>query len=204
LVTVWNVRTWEEKREKRERVTAAHPDALCRVFFCLSPLHILRGGCGVSRGPSHAGLRPAGHRPRRQRQGDFVAISVADAQFLVLASLPGPHCIHTPASSPLHTHTHNTQSTYCETIRDHCATIGRSMHVVNLGERPGAKEAPRAPGTRTHKKPTPPPFPHQRLSSFSSTPDPAAEDCLYPVAFDVRDLITVEDAMEELGLGPNG
>jgi hypothetical protein len=35
-------------------------------------------------------------------------------------------------------------------------------------------------------------------------PDPAAEDCLYPVAFDVRDLITVEDAMEELGLGPNG
>lgn len=58
------------------------------------------------------------------------------------------------------------KSTYCETIREHCATIGRTVHVVNL--------------------------------------DPAAEDCLYPVAFDVRDLITVEDAMEELGLGPNG
>lgn len=34
--------------------------------------------------------------------------------------------------------------------------------------------------------------------------DPAAETFKYDVAFDVRDLITVEDVMEELGLGPNG
>ena len=34
--------------------------------------------------------------------------------------------------------------------------------------------------------------------------DPAAEDTAYAPAADVRDLITVEDAMEELGLGPNG
>lgn len=34
--------------------------------------------------------------------------------------------------------------------------------------------------------------------------DPAAEDTAYAAAADVRDLITVEDAMEELGLGPNG
>ena len=46
-------------------------------------------------------------------------------------------------------------------------------------------------------------FALSRLSPFFPS-DPAAEDCLYPVAFDVRDLITVEDAMEELGLGPNG
>ncbi|CAM9793782.1 unnamed protein product, partial [Sphacelaria rigidula] len=34
--------------------------------------------------------------------------------------------------------------------------------------------------------------------------DPAAETFEYEVAFDIRDLITLEDAMEELELGPNG
>ena len=34
--------------------------------------------------------------------------------------------------------------------------------------------------------------------------DPAAECFWYDVAFDIRDLITVEDVMEELQLGPNG
>lgn len=34
--------------------------------------------------------------------------------------------------------------------------------------------------------------------------DPAAESFKYDVAFDVRDLISVDDVMEELGLGPNG
>lgn len=34
--------------------------------------------------------------------------------------------------------------------------------------------------------------------------DPAAEHFGYDLAFDIRDLITVEDVMEELGLGPNG
>ncbi len=34
--------------------------------------------------------------------------------------------------------------------------------------------------------------------------DPAAEHFGYPVAIDVRDMIQLEDAMEELGLGPNG
>lgn len=34
--------------------------------------------------------------------------------------------------------------------------------------------------------------------------DPAAENFSYDVAFDIRDLITVEDVMEEMGLGPNG
>ncbi|MEW5301447.1 MAG: hypothetical protein WDW38_001181 [Sanguina aurantia] len=34
--------------------------------------------------------------------------------------------------------------------------------------------------------------------------DPAAEHFNYPVTFDVRDLITLEDVMQELDLGPNG
>ncbi|CAK0753587.1 hypothetical protein CVIRNUC_002232 [Coccomyxa viridis] len=58
------------------------------------------------------------------------------------------------------------KSTYCDNIRQHCETIGRTVHVVNL--------------------------------------DPAADAFNYPVAFDVRDLVTLEDVMEEMELGPNG
>jgi hypothetical protein len=34
--------------------------------------------------------------------------------------------------------------------------------------------------------------------------DPAAEHFEYPVAIDIRDLISLEDVMEEMDLGPNG
>ena len=34
--------------------------------------------------------------------------------------------------------------------------------------------------------------------------DPAAEEFHYPVAFDIRNLISLEDVAEELQLGPNG
>ena len=34
--------------------------------------------------------------------------------------------------------------------------------------------------------------------------DPAAESFNYPVAFDLRDLVSLDDVMEELHLGPNG
>eukprot|EP00808_Paulinella_micropora_P031862 g5135.t1 len=34
--------------------------------------------------------------------------------------------------------------------------------------------------------------------------DPAAENFAYPVSIDVRDLISLEDVMEEMGYGPNG
>uniref|UniRef100_A0A7N0T9N7 GPN-loop GTPase 3 n=1 Tax=Kalanchoe fedtschenkoi TaxID=63787 RepID=A0A7N0T9N7_KALFE len=57
------------------------------------------------------------------------------------------------------------KSTYCSSLFQHCETVGRSMHVVNL--------------------------------------DPAAENFDYPVALDVRELISLDDVMEELGLGPN-
>ena len=34
--------------------------------------------------------------------------------------------------------------------------------------------------------------------------DPAAEEFQYPVSFDIRDLVTLEDVIEECELGPNG
>lgn len=46
-----------------------------------------------------------------------------------------------------------------------------------------------------HLLPTRPPFP---------AADPAAEAFQYPVSFDIRDLVSLEDVVEELGLGPNG
>ncbi|KAI9908708.1 hypothetical protein PsorP6_004460 [Peronosclerospora sorghi] len=72
------------------------------------------------------------------------------------------------------------KSTYCNNMHEFCAASGRMTYVVNL--------------------------------------DPAAEHFDYPVAFgaqlsmiticafceDIRDLISVEDVMEELGYGPNG
>lgn len=58
------------------------------------------------------------------------------------------------------------KSTYCNTIKEHCDTIGRPIHVANL--------------------------------------DPAADSFQYPVSVDVRELVTLEDVMEEMELGPNG
>ncbi|KAG6593067.1 GPN-loop GTPase 3, partial [Cucurbita argyrosperma subsp. sororia] len=58
------------------------------------------------------------------------------------------------------------KSTYCSSLHQHCKTVGRTLHVVNL--------------------------------------DPAAEHFDYPVAMDIRELVSLDDVMEELGLGPNG
>lgn len=58
------------------------------------------------------------------------------------------------------------KSTYCSSLYQHCETVGRSVHIVNL--------------------------------------DPAAENFDYPVAMDIRELISLDDVMEELSLGPNG
>uniref|UniRef100_A0A0C9S9Z0 GPN-loop GTPase 3 n=1 Tax=Wollemia nobilis TaxID=56998 RepID=A0A0C9S9Z0_9CONI len=58
------------------------------------------------------------------------------------------------------------KSTYCNNLHQHCESIGRTVHIVNL--------------------------------------DPAAESFDYPVSIDIRDLISLEDVMEELNLGPNG
>ncbi|KAG9450595.1 hypothetical protein H6P81_010560 [Aristolochia fimbriata] len=58
------------------------------------------------------------------------------------------------------------KSTYCSNLYQHCETMRRTVHIVNL--------------------------------------DPAAEHFDYPVAIDIRELISLDDVMEELGLGPNG
>jgi len=58
------------------------------------------------------------------------------------------------------------KSTYCYTMAEHGAAVGRSLHVVNL--------------------------------------DPAADNFEYEAAIDVRELVELEDVMEELNLGPNG
>ncbi|CAA2985827.1 GPN-loop GTPase 3 isoform X2 [Olea europaea var. sylvestris] len=58
------------------------------------------------------------------------------------------------------------KSTYCSGLYQHCETLCRTIHIVNL--------------------------------------DPAAENFDYPVAMDIRELISLDDVMEELGLGPNG
>ncbi|KAG1361252.1 GPN-loop GTPase 3 [Cocos nucifera] len=58
------------------------------------------------------------------------------------------------------------KSTYCSSLYQHCETMRRTVHIVNL--------------------------------------DPAAESFDYPVAMDIRELISLDDVMEELGLGPNG
>jgi len=57
-------------------------------------------------------------------------------------------------------------STYCSSLYDHCQTVGRSIHIVNL--------------------------------------DPAAEHFNYPVDMDIRELISLDDVMEDFGMGPNG
>ena len=43
-----------------------------------------------------------------------------------------------------------------------------------------------------------------RCKAYDASADPAADAFSYPVAFDVRDLVTLEDVMEEMELGPNG
>ncbi|BFG25551.1 hypothetical protein CerSpe_118250 [Prunus speciosa] len=58
------------------------------------------------------------------------------------------------------------KSTYCSKLHEHCTTVGRNIHIINL--------------------------------------DPAAENFDYPVAMDIRELVSLDDVMEELGLGPNG
>lgn len=41
-------------------------------------------------------------------------------------------------------------------------------------------------------------------AAAAAAADPAAEAFAYPVSIDIRDLIGLEDVMEELQLGPNG
>lgn len=91
------------------------------------------------------------------------------------------------------------QSTYCDHLRQHCETIGRTVHIVNLG---GAR-------SKGYKLPSSwLKFTTLGLQDLYSRQvvhaDPAAEEFQYPVSFDIRDLVTLEDVIEECALGPNG
>jgi len=43
-----------------------------------------------------------------------------------------------------------------------------------------------------------------KRSCFYVNLDPAAEDFAYEPDLDIKDFISLEDVMEEMGLGPNG
>lgn len=58
------------------------------------------------------------------------------------------------------------KSTFCSTIIQHCQSINRSVHLINL--------------------------------------DPAAENFAIEPSKDIRDLVTLDEAMQQLELGPNG
>ncbi len=45
---------------------------------------------------------------------------------------------------------------------------------------------------------------NNKRSCFYINLDPAAEDFTYEPDLDIKDLISLEDVMEEMGLGPNG
>ena len=90
------------------------------------------------------------------------------------------------------------QSTYCKNVQEHCEIVRRTVHVVNLGKsfcchgiQIGTILSPSRCGD-------------QVLQQIYLHADPAADDFTYPVSFDIRDLVPLEDVMEELQLGPNG
>lgn len=81
------------------------------------------------------------------------------------------------------------KSTFCETMKQFCDASGRSLHIVNLGML-----------VHSFKQS----FLVLHVLIYCACVDPAAEEFTYPVSVDIRELICLEDAMVELGLGPNG
>lgn len=98
------------------------------------------------------------------------------------------------------------KSTYCNTIQQHCHACGRSVHVFNLGTTHSDSRCrsfnmccgPSCCG-RVCVLQNPPPT-HQATHCV----DPAAEEFAYEPSSDIRDLISVDDVVQELDLGPNG
>ncbi|ESQ56453.1 hypothetical protein EUTSA_v10025507mg [Eutrema salsugineum] len=113
-----------------------------KTYFLLVPSFLLLVGFGFL-------IRAT--KPKKEDSKSFV-------EALLVATMGYAQLVIGPAGSG--------KSTYCSTLYEHCETIGRTMHVVNL--------------------------------------DPAAEIFNYPVAMDIRELVSLEDVMEKLGLGPNG
>ena len=92
------------------------------------------------------------------------------------------------------------KSTYCAAIQKHCETHKR--YATPPPSHPGLPPLHHPP----HRFLTSPPSPSPSLLSTVHVVnlDPAAEHFDYPVAFDIRDLISLPDVMGELSYGPNG
>lgn len=92
------------------------------------------------------------------------------------------------------------QSTYCSSLYRHCETSRRTMHIVNLDPAAENFDYPVAMGKFC------PPIIARFLGKF----DKIIHFCnfralIFLFSFaDIRELISLEDVMEELGLGPNG
>ena len=93
-------------------------------------------------------------------------------------------------------------------MHQHCEVVRRTVHVVNLGELSSGKISALcihpvnlAVTCLTDlflltKVP--------KILRVRDSADPAAEEFSYPVSFDIRDLVPLEDVMDEMKLGPNG
>ena len=84
------------------------------------------------------------------------------------------------------------QSTYCSSLYKHCEAIGRTVHIVNLDPAAESFDYPVAVGKFCSKM--------NRVLSYSIS----IQIKYRCILADIRELISLEDVMEELGLGPNG
>lgn len=81
------------------------------------------------------------------------------------------------------------QSTYCETIQKHLENCKRTVHVVNLDPAAEVFNYPVSIGTYTYI--------HTYIQHYALFQ-------LTGISLDIRDLITVDEVMDELSYGPNG
>jgi hypothetical protein len=94
------------------------------------------------------------------------------------------------------------KSTYCDTIQQHGRACRRMMHAMNLGAATARCWIKIIPALKCHL--WSPRINNNLLPMFCLLADPAAENFTYEASCDIRDLITIDDVMEECNLGPNG
>lgn len=94
------------------------------------------------------------------------------------------------------------QSTYCSSLYQHCETVRRTVHIVNLDPAAESFDYPVAMGIY-----------YLNILSFLSLLNCKFHSVVwitlyirlsYYLPADIRELISLDDVMEELGLGPNG
>jgi hypothetical protein len=85
------------------------------------------------------------------------------------------------------------QSTYCSGLFQHCETVGRRIHMVNLDPAAEHFSYPVSTGKTI--------FLYASVLIFRYASYSASFGLIF---VDIRDLISLDDVMEELGMGPNG